>query len=751
MEMSESFIFPARRAQWIVSSLAYHYGIDRGVENEIVVLAAGLDQYLQEIFHHLDSSANSQLQAQDFEILCDVLGLTNSDSDRESHSLLKDLPLTLGFKEFHVRLGEYFASQAKTNYTPVPECTHDVEHIESDVRVRHPRTGLTVHTMCVECFSSKPITEIYKSLLHSRGKSSWEIKETVGENERNPRSSRGLDTRDARAKLALTHDELLAMEKLEQQLTNAQEENESLREVIEDMRLALQSSDARSLAMQVALRKSHLKHKKCEVQGNKYSTRSPITPSRSIDALIYELNHLRESRDLQLEEAMQFTQQLEIDLLKSRKELLDLEYGNNVLISNQRAMYQELAKARKIVEESLAKVRELEEQSKQTPGKQHQKLLSVKQELDHRSLMENSDGDMPQDCKESSHTCQVSHQSERTSPAGDSDTSGGDNQSEGSTTSEDQMFRAVEGRAASDEENQWQENVENDEVFEKTENNVTLEKLQIQNEELMEQLEKSEETRLATEEEMEEMKADLFQEIQLRIQDCEVLQYELQTLETERVRLSLVEETLMEIVALLRELRTMKMSRRSLGKIVMDTIEICHYGNRDMEPEHDVRNFVNCLHKQLIHCDLLQEAFAARRAAANMRMEPCAETLVEQAQAILEAESTTGSQEAPTEQNASGKEISTDTAEQQTLSDPQTQPSKEVVPVAESKNKKENEPWMEIQKIAPLKDETSKSVSSTTGSGTAAAIPWLESTKTQPCLTERPKLHTYSIDRETVC
>ncbi|RMB99968.1 hypothetical protein DUI87_23377 [Hirundo rustica rustica] len=37
---------PARRTQWLVSALAFHYGLDRGVENERVVLVTGLDKQI---------------------------------------------------------------------------------------------------------------------------------------------------------------------------------------------------------------------------------------------------------------------------------------------------------------------------------------------------------------------------------------------------------------------------------------------------------------------------------------------------------------------------------------------------------------------------------------------------------------------------------------------------------------------------------------------------------------------------------
>ncbi|KFU86082.1 Coiled-coil domain-containing protein 48 [Chaetura pelagica] len=78
---------PARRTQWLVSALAYHYGLDRGVENEIVVLATGLDQYLQEIFHHLDCSGEGKIPEEDFRTLCQVLELEEKEEPEECAGL----------------------------------------------------------------------------------------------------------------------------------------------------------------------------------------------------------------------------------------------------------------------------------------------------------------------------------------------------------------------------------------------------------------------------------------------------------------------------------------------------------------------------------------------------------------------------------------------------------------------------------------------------------------------------------------
>uniref|UniRef100_A0A8U7NY64 Uncharacterized protein n=1 Tax=Corvus moneduloides TaxID=1196302 RepID=A0A8U7NY64_CORMO len=166
---------PARRTQWLVSALAYDYGLDRGVENEIVVLATGLDQYLQEIFHHLDCAGAGRIPGEDFRTLCQVLGLEEAADPEECAGLWDGLSAELTFRQFHARLCGHFSTRAGGAGPRLP-LGRESEHIETQI---HP-------------------------------------------------AGRG----DRIAKL--------------------EEENGSLRELVEDMRAALQSSDARCLALQAA-------------------------------------------------------------------------------------------------------------------------------------------------------------------------------------------------------------------------------------------------------------------------------------------------------------------------------------------------------------------------------------------------------------------------------------------------------------------------------------------------------------------
>uniref|UniRef100_A0A3Q0T2I3 Uncharacterized protein n=1 Tax=Amphilophus citrinellus TaxID=61819 RepID=A0A3Q0T2I3_AMPCI len=190
--------FAARKSEWLRSALAHHHCPDPGVENEIVVLATGIDQYLQEVFHHLAfPSRDDTVSAKDFTALCAVLGLNRAkvgkrtingkeaatdgerdEEDEEFRDICSGLPSQLSFKEFHSRLCGYF-------------------------RVRSARRGSG------ECSFRLPVSEDTE-LVERQIRLRW--------------------PRVRRRKLA------------------------ALRELVEDLRSALQGSDARCLALEVALR-----------------------------------------------------------------------------------------------------------------------------------------------------------------------------------------------------------------------------------------------------------------------------------------------------------------------------------------------------------------------------------------------------------------------------------------------------------------------------------------------------------------
>ncbi|GCC41028.1 hypothetical protein chiPu_0025370, partial [Chiloscyllium punctatum] len=92
---------------------------------------------------------------------------------------------------------------------------------------------------------------------------------------------------------------------------------------------------------------------------------------------------------------------------------------------------------------------------------------------------------------------------------------------------------------------------------------------------LKEQLELKEYKTQQMETSMDQLKGSLLCELQRKVDETDLLQMELQMLETERVRLSLIEEKLMDVLQLLQQLRDLNVSRRSLGKILLSTLESC--------------------------------------------------------------------------------------------------------------------------------------------------------------------------------
>ncbi|XP_015730208.1 EF-hand and coiled-coil domain-containing protein 1 isoform X1 [Coturnix japonica] len=592
---------PARRTQWLVSALAYHYGLDRGVENEIVVLATGLDQYLQEIFHHLDCAGEGRIPGEDFRTLCQVLGLeeaAETAADPEECAALWDgLSAELTFRQFHARLCGYFSTKAGSAVPRLP-LGRESEHIETQIRLRSPR----------------------RRRRDAAGPGSGR------------RGGEAAERRAAGTCSAECYEEIVALERAEDRIAKLEEENGSLRELVEDMRAALQSSDARCLALQVGLRKSHANHKEegtCFIGSKKLLTQNH-SQTKCLQSVLKEVELIRSSRDGQIEEAIRFNQELERELKSSQEALVSLEDCNRNLKREQAEMRKKVEEARQAVRNSLGKVKELEVKANEVPHLQvyiqqleselqHYRSEIVKFQLTSRSSPEQKDATALSD-----GFCFSVVQQDRTSPTGRAGIT---------ENADEQLFRAVEGQAASDEEeekwagDQQPETAHIKEILaklpccgsgcdeKKTKKLMTyLEtssadgyeaavELEERISQLSEQLELKGHEVKKLETNMEEMKGPLLSELQQKVEETEMLKMELQMLETERVRLSLVEEKLMDVLQLLQQLRDLNISKRALGKILLSTLESCH------DPQHGKAHLfevLDTLYHELTACEILQ-------------------------------------------------------------------------------------------------------------------------------------------------
>ncbi|XP_048403548.1 EF-hand and coiled-coil domain-containing protein 1 [Stegostoma tigrinum] len=621
MERSEAcdpYRCPARRTQWIVSALAYHYGLDRGVENEIIVLATGLDQYLQEIFHHLDCQGEGRIPGEDFQTLCEILGLDESSDSEDGAGILEQVPRELSFRQFHAKLCGHFSTRAGCQYeTGRLLVAEESQHIETQIRLR------------------SPLRRRKKAAGIDRPPEEQKIKKSPGSS---PGQRRGFSWKQHGPCSQECYEDIVALEEAEDKIAKLELENESLRELVEDMRAALQSSDARSLALQVGLWKSHAGHasQHCFLAWSRAAADRNLRGAASqqhkgLRSVLKEIELIRSSRDGQIEEAIRFNQEMEKELGRSQEALLKLEECNRNLRKEQLQMRKRVEQARQALLGSLEKVKDLETRAKQVPLLQRG-VAQLESELQYyrsevrklQSLQPNASERKPPLALYEWKACPPVHQEQR-SPTGDTETP--------TYNVEEQMFRSVEGQAASDEEDEkWTEDQKSqvkelkklltrlcccgngcdDKTIKKLlsefgnlrsdeSNSATLELVE-KVAKLKEQLELKEYKTQQMETSMDQLKGSLLCELQRKVDETELLQMELQMLETERVRLSLIEEKLMDVLQLLQQLRDLNVSRRSLGKILLSTLESCS------NPQHGkahILEVLNALYRELAACELL--------------------------------------------------------------------------------------------------------------------------------------------------
>ncbi|XP_077429748.1 EF-hand and coiled-coil domain-containing protein 1 [Vanacampus margaritifer] len=355
----------ARRSEWLRSALAHHHCPDPGVENEIVVLATGIDQYLQEVFHHLAyPNRDEKVSAEDFGTLCAVLGVTGARKGKKSMQGTEDgggdededefrdvccgVPCQMTFKDFHSRLCGFFRVRSARRGA-AGDCvwrlpvTEETELVERHIRLRWPRVR-----------RRKFVTF---DLARSQN----------GQNRSTP----------ARTMEDTSSEELAA-----------------LRELVEDLRSALQGSDARCLALEVALRRERGRTQPAPIRVSSPATsisliQGKLVPTRRIkgqtnvaggnggrrlgrrwdmrDPLLRELQLIRSSRDGQLEEAIKFNQRLEEELRWAYQEVSKLQGVESALRRENIQIRRRAEEAREALSLGLERVRMIQEQAESVP------------------------------------------------------------------------------------------------------------------------------------------------------------------------------------------------------------------------------------------------------------------------------------------------------------------------------------------------------------------------------------------------
>lgn len=330
---------PAINSRWLQNMFGCHTRPGENIRSEMMVLTDDLDQYLQEIYHHLDSRGRGWIPREDFHYLLEVLNISTGELSR---GLNKDV----SFAEFHSRLCEYFANKSK------PRCVQFFDSLTKSLKMRDE-----------------------SELLENKHRGM--IPFTIAQSPSDDTSVRYLEFRQYKDDRNFTvSSSAVDIEQrtgaMLRELTYYKEESQSLREIVEELKCGLQASDARNLALQVVLRKSQAEQEtgySSVVLRNKKRYSCPwdmlcyqplVGEEQSVKVLTRELSQVRELRDTEVRELMELNKQLQEDIGGISREVCDLEETNAKLVRRLESIFGAYDKHKELLACCVMKVRELE-------------------------------------------------------------------------------------------------------------------------------------------------------------------------------------------------------------------------------------------------------------------------------------------------------------------------------------------------------------------------------------------------------
>ncbi|XP_033105626.1 EF-hand and coiled-coil domain-containing protein 1-like [Anneissia japonica] len=535
----------ATNAQLIVSAMAYAHGVKHGPDNERAVLSTGIDQYIQQVFHHLDSDNIGVIEKDDFCILCEILNV-------KDQTIIENLPAEIDSKEFHERLVQHFMSNLHVN--ELLQNKHMQKQSSKLLNVDVDIADVSVKTigLCSQCYQAEPVSDIFQAFSY---------------NYKHDRNDETLPNNCSRL-------HLMCDDKLQEQCNHMNMQNEALKEVVEDMRFALQTSNARAIAQQVKLSKLRQDMFLSEGQTSWRSSEKDVQRrfgSGTCSGLCKEPEQLR----LCHEKYIVYSKGLASDLVRAQREREETEKNRQALLASQWTVRHQLQNTRDALHTALLQVKNLEKRLRTNV-----RSISVQTCWDFDAM----------------ETGITSHENRSSTPGGSFE----DSMNCGKIcflrhSGDMAMDRSVEGKSDSDEESmkEW-----------------TMKSTKTQNEQTIEQLKQkvleSEEKCIKIEQKYKKMERDLLTEMDRRLQEMEDTHQELQNLQTERLRQNIIENTLSQIIQILRGIKKLGLARRLVGRITLDAVDTCPASDPPDE-EADVRNFVHTYHKKLQKVEFLPE------------------------------------------------------------------------------------------------------------------------------------------------
>ncbi|XP_042212160.1 uncharacterized protein LOC121859427 [Homarus americanus] len=256
------------RGLWLKAALSYNLQMPDSPRNEVVVLALGIDQYIEEVFRHLDPSGTSRVNAEDLEALCQVLRLTEAMKEEEEEEVercrclgsnltlhgsldgsLADInqyskcPLHLTFSDFNDKLCARFIRAAKAeSVLPLGLRRPNNQRLVTSVVNVQRRYDVLENI-------SRSLAEVNAKLNDKEGTRLLDDCTTTGVVCCKCQQVTHVDRNSNISPQPLD----VEVSYLQRQVLLQEQELQCLREVIEDMRIALQSSDAENLALHVRI------------------------------------------------------------------------------------------------------------------------------------------------------------------------------------------------------------------------------------------------------------------------------------------------------------------------------------------------------------------------------------------------------------------------------------------------------------------------------------------------------------------
>nr|XP_045581117.1 uncharacterized protein LOC123744942 [Procambarus clarkii] len=288
------------RGLWLKYALSYNLHVPESPRNEVSVLSLGIDQYIEEVFRYLDYSGMGKVSVEDMDALCQVLGLPddrkkaaqqrcrcsgsnltlngslNSSSVNVDKFQDSECPLHLKFNEFHNKLFTKLTQAAKVNSIVPLDCRrpNNPRLVTSVVNVQRRYDLLENISQSMSQMDAKLESEETRvsDKCDTTGVVCCKCRQMAHVDRNSNISSKPLDAETSY---------------LQRQILLQEQELQCLREVIEDMRIALQSSDAENLALQVKIKRNE------DISPRMSQADLSLTDEEdTIDNLVRQLNEL---------------------------------------------------------------------------------------------------------------------------------------------------------------------------------------------------------------------------------------------------------------------------------------------------------------------------------------------------------------------------------------------------------------------------------------------------------------------------